>query len=96
MFERTRSQLQAYIVAFISTGASLLLQWPLQSVVGPSGVFLVFLPAVILSADSGGIWTGLLATFLSTAAADFLLIQSHYSFWSVDASNAVTLSLFLW
>ena len=46
MLARTRSRLRAYIVAFFSTGASLLLQWPLQSVVGPSGVFWCsFLPS---------------------------------------------------
>ena len=70
---RTPLRVSIGIVALtlLCTALSLLLRWPLWPVMGQKNPFLTFLPSVILSAYLGGLWPGLLATFLSAAAADY-------------------------
>ncbi len=95
MHERRRARLVAYGAAFLSTGLALALRWPLWPVLGDSSPFLTLILAVLLSAYLGGLWPGLLATFLGVAVASYFLIEPRYSFAIADTANVVALVLFV-
>src|SRR5262245_23670947 len=95
MHETPRARLVAYGVAFLATGVSLLLRWPLWPVLEHSAPFMTFFPAVILSAYYGGLGPGLLATLLGAAAADFFLIEPGHLFTFGLAPEAFSMGLFV-
>jgi PAS domain S-box-containing protein len=95
MNETPRARQVAYGVAVLAPAVSLLVRWPLRSVLGDGVPHMAFFPAVILAAYFGGLWPGLLATLLSAAAADFFLIEPRYSLAIADPVNAIALVLFL-
>ena len=64
MDERLRSQPVAYCVAVLGTDFSVLLRAALFCFAGDAATLIVFFPAVILSAWTGGAPPGLLATSL--------------------------------
>ncbi len=55
-------------LALLSTGASLLLSWPLWPMLGRASPLLTVLPGVIIAAHLGGLWPGLFATLMGAAA----------------------------
>src|SRR6202030_3766870 len=87
MHESPRARLVAYGVAVLAAGVSILLRWPLWPVIGDHTPFLTFFPAVILSAYFGGLGPGLVATFVSGAAAAFFLAKPHFSFEVHDPAD---------
>jgi PAS domain S-box-containing protein len=95
MNETPRARLVAYGVAVLAPAASLMVRWPLRSMLGNGIPHMAFFPAVILAAYFGGLWPGLLATLLSAAAADFFLLEPRYSFAIADPVNTIALVLFL-
>jgi K+-sensing histidine kinase KdpD len=68
-----------YGVAILTVAAAFLLTWLFWAVVEPT-VFLLFLPAVMVSAWYGGLKPGLVATFLSTCIIGFFLLQPRFEF----------------
>src|SRR5262245_1481207 len=94
MHETPRARLVAYGVALLATGVSLLLRWLLWPAIGDHTPFMTFFPAVILSAFVGGLGPGLVATFVSAAAAAFFLLRPHFSFAVHDLADALSLGLF--
>ncbi|HEX9330031.1 MAG TPA: DUF4118 domain-containing protein, partial [Reyranella sp.] len=64
----------AYGVAFALVLLAVLVRWAVVDVVGPRVPFITFFPAIILAALLGGLWPGILATVVSTAAAWYLFI----------------------
>jgi two-component system sensor histidine kinase/response regulator len=79
MNETPRTRLVAYSVAVLGPVVSLLIRWPLWSVLEDRLPHMTFLPAVALAAYYGGLRPGLLATLLGALAADYFLLTSHTS-----------------
>jgi two-component system sensor histidine kinase/response regulator len=94
MHDSPRARLVAYGVAVLATGVSILLRWPLWPVIGDHAPFMTFFPAVILSAYFGGLGPGLVATFISGAAAAFFLVKPHFSFEVHDPADILALGLY--
>jgi PAS domain S-box-containing protein len=84
-----------YLAPFILTGLSLFLRWPFWPALGSGSPFLTFIPAVMLSAFVGGLWPGLLTTFLSALAADYFLMDPPYSLRIANIHDAIALTLFV-
>jgi len=59
-----RSPAGAYWIALAATGVMLLIRLGLQHWLHDHAAFLIFIPAVLLAAGTGGLWPGLLATAL--------------------------------
>jgi two-component system, sensor histidine kinase and response regulator len=85
MNETPRARLAAFGVAVLATAVSLLVRWPLWPVLEQRNPYFTFFPGVILSAYFGGLWPGLLATFLSAAAGAAFLADPRPS---LEISNA--------
>ena len=85
-----------YALAAGAIGASYLLREALTAWVGPGlPIYITFYPAVMVAALLGGFGPGLLATMLTTLAADYLILEPG-SIFSVDSqSDLVGLILFL-
>ena len=71
--ESPRSQATAYATALIATAAGLLLRYWIAPYIGERGLYSTFLPSVIVAAYFGGLWPGLLVTFLCALLGHFLL-----------------------
>ena len=82
-----------YGVAILTVAAACLMTWLFRGVVEPT-VFLLFLPAVMLTAWYGGLKPGLFATFLSTWVIGFFLLQSRFKF-TLSWTDALTLVVFV-
>src|SRR5712664_3109927 len=80
MHETPRSRLVAFGVAVLAPAVSLLVRWPLWPVLEDAVPHMTFFPAVMIAAYVGGLWPGLLATFLSAAAANFFITGQLSSF----------------
>ncbi|MGA9997950.1 MAG: ATP-binding protein [Pyrinomonadaceae bacterium] len=72
-----RSALQRYGFAVIITVLFVLLRFLLQPLLGDFVPFILFYPALILSAWYGGLGPGLLSTFLSAFAALYFFIEPN-------------------
>jgi PAS domain S-box-containing protein len=68
-----------YGVAILTVVVAFLMTWLFRAVLEPT-VFLLFLPAVLVSAWYGGLKPGLVATFLSTWIIGFFLLQPRFEF----------------
>jgi two-component system sensor histidine kinase/response regulator len=95
MNEISRSRRVAYGVAVMAPAASLLVRWPLWSVLGDAVPFMSFFPAVMIAAYYGGLWPGLLATLLGAAAAKYFILEPRYSFWIANSAGVLGLALFV-
>ena len=95
MHETPRARLVAYGVAVLATAISLLVRWPLWPVLDNRVRYMTFIPAVVLSAYYGGLWPGLLATFLSAVTGTYFLAEPGPSFAVTSAAEAVGLALFV-
>src|SRR3954463_13029175 len=78
--EGLRTRLIAYCVAVLGPPSSLLLRWDLIPVSRDRALHLTFEPAILLAAYLGGLWPGLLATFVSAVAAAYFVLEPQYSF----------------
>ena len=95
MHEERRSRLIAYGVAVAATTLAVLLRLVLFRFLGITDPYITFLPGVIVAAYIGGLWPGLLATLLSTLAADYFLTTPRYSLYMDNPADIYALSLFV-
>src|SRR5438552_10406661 len=79
MNDTPRAGLIAYGAAVVTTAVSLLVRWPLWSLLGHHTPFMTFIPAVVISAYYGGLRPGLLATLLGAFAGAFFLAEPRSS-----------------
>jgi PAS domain S-box-containing protein len=90
-----RTALLRYGFAILLTALAVLIRVPLVLVLGVGVPFILFFPAVTLSAWYGGLGPGLLATGLSTLAAAFLYIEPTSSLTLIRLADVVRLTLFI-
>jgi PAS domain S-box-containing protein len=92
----TLAPTRAYAVALTTVVLALCLRWPLQPILDHQLPFLLFFPAVMLTAWYGGLRPGLVATALSGAfAAAFLLPALFTGAGHARLTDAFGLAVFL-
>lgn len=69
-------------------------RFALQPLLGPSVPYLLFFPAIMLTAWIGGLGPGLVATALSTALAAYFFLEPFRSFAIDSTADLVSLPLF--
>ena len=89
-----RSQLQPYAVTVLAVVIALLLTRVLQPLLAPT-IFVLFFPAVMVSALYGGMEPGLVATILSTLVCKYFFLAPVYSLTIPDLGTGVRLVVFL-
>src|SRR5687768_13012481 len=89
-----RSRGFGILAAVTFVGLTALARWSLTDVLRERAVYLMFLPAVALSAYLGGLWPGLVATLLGALCAR-LLIPGDASPLPTRPGELLQLSLFL-
>jgi PAS domain S-box-containing protein len=83
----------AYALAVVSVGVATVLRLALDPYV--MGVqFITFAPAIIITTVTSGFGAGFLCVVLSTAAADFFVLEPRWSFNVEDPANVANLLLF--
>src|SRR5215467_1055277 len=83
----------AYILAFVSVGIATALRLAVDPyVVGAQ--FVTFFPAIIITTLISGFGAGFLCAVLSTAVADFFVLEPQWSFNVDDPANVADLLLF--
>src|SRR5438128_10793998 len=75
MREGRRERAIAYSLAVLAPAVSLLIRWPVWPVLGDAVPHMTFFPAVMVAAYFGGLWPGLVATFLVAIAANVFLTK---------------------
>src|ERR1700757_2164648 len=95
MNETTCTRLIAYSVAVLAPALSLLVRWPLWPVLEDAVPHMTFFPAVMIAAYFGGFWPGLLATGLSTVAANYFLTRQFSTLHITSVKDVVALFLFV-
>jgi K+-sensing histidine kinase KdpD len=82
----------AYALAVVSVGVATVLRLVIDPYV--EGVqYITFAPAVLITTLIAGPGTGLFCAVLSTAAADFFVLEPRWSFNVVDPANVADLLL---
>ncbi|WP_334747733.1 hybrid sensor histidine kinase/response regulator [Nostoc sp.] len=89
-----RFLLASYSVTLLAVGSALLLTLLLQPLLKPT-IFLLFFPAVSVSAWYGGMKAGLIATALSTLAVSLFLLEPVFSLFVDNLKSIVRLGLFI-
>jgi PAS domain S-box-containing protein len=89
-----RPALLRYGGAVLVVVASVLVRLPLQPLLGDGVPFLFFFPAIAAAAWYGGLGPGLLATALSTLAADYFFLPPVHSFGLPNLAGGVQAALF--
>src|SRR5262245_57189356 len=95
MHETPRRRLVSYGVALLPTAGCLLIRWPLRPVLGDTVPHMTFFPAVMVAAFIGGFGPGLLATLLSTLAANYIRTGEFASFHITGPKDVAALILFV-
>jgi PAS domain S-box-containing protein len=90
-----RSALLRYGFAILLTALAVIIRIPLLPALGDGVPFILFYPAVTLSAWYGGLGAGLLTTGLSALAAAFLYIEPLSTLTNTHFSDVVRLTLFI-
>jgi PAS domain S-box-containing protein len=72
---------QIYLCAILVTVATFALRHFLAGSIGAHPTLVIFAVPIMLSAYLGGLWPGLLATFLSCLGADYFLLPPVHNFW---------------
>lgn len=88
-------QLLGYGIAVLAVVLALALRLAIEWVVGAVPVYIMFYPAVMLSAVFCGVGPGVLATGLAALAADLLFLEPVNRLEIAGATDAVGLALFL-
>ena len=84
-----------YGAAVLIVAGLALVRWLLDPLLGPGVPFILFFPAVMLSAWIGGLGPGVLATVLSAAVAWYLFLPPALSFKLASPPHALQLALFI-
>ena len=82
-----------YLIAIFVTAVVALVRLMVSDTVGNFAPIVTFTIAIVIAAWYGGLKPGLLATVLSTLAADYLYIPHRYSFYVSTLSGVVSLSV---
>jgi PAS domain S-box-containing protein len=83
----------AYAFAFVAVGVATVLRLALDPyVVGVQ--FITFAPAIVITTVTSGFGAGFFCAVLSTAAADFFVLEPRWSFNVEDPANVANLLLF--
>ena len=91
-----RSRWFGILCAVVLVAVTALARWALTDVLRERAVFLIFLPAVALSAYLGGVWSGLVATLLGALGARLLMPGAPSSHaLPLSVGEMLQLSLFL-
>ena len=90
-----RSRWLGILAAVAFVGVTALARWSLTDVLRERSVFLIFLPAVALSAYLGGVWPGLVATLLGALCARALMPGARPAALPLTLGEVLQLSLFL-
>jgi signal transduction histidine kinase/CheY-like chemotaxis protein len=97
MRQTSRSSLQqslwGYLIAIAATAAVALVRLAVSDTVGNFAPIVTFTVAIVIAAWYGGLKPGLLATVLSTLAADYLYTPRRHSFYVETLSGAVALGV---
>jgi K+-sensing histidine kinase KdpD len=98
MRQTSRSFLQhsssGYLIAIAATAVVALVRMEISDTIGDFAPIVAFTISVVVAAWYGGLWPGLLATVLSTLAADYLYTPRHHSFEILTPSGTVALGVF--
>jgi PAS domain S-box-containing protein len=94
MLKFTRSQLQPYGVAVFAVAIASLFTQLFQQLLIPT-IFILFFPAVVVSALYGGMSPGILAIILSTLACKYFFLVPRYSLAIADFGTGVRLVVFV-
>ncbi|WP_175517107.1 PAS domain S-box protein [Planctomicrobium piriforme] len=82
-------------VSAAAIAVTLLFRWQLQDVLGERGLYSTFLPAVIIAAHFGGLWPGVIATLVSAALTNLLLVNHLLRLDPKPAADSVAMVIFL-
>src|SRR5437867_2298659 len=83
-----------YAFAFLTVIVASLLRAAFDPNLGSGVPFIVFYPAVVVSAWLGGLWPGILSTVLSAFIAWYVFIPPAYSFTVLDSTAPTQLTFF--
>jgi PAS domain S-box-containing protein len=89
-----RNPIAAYGSAVILVTLAALGRWAVGEYVGLRVPFITFYPAIIVATLLGGLWPGIIATFLSSLAAWYLFLGPGYS-WTLEERELIQLLLFV-
>ncbi len=93
--KKRRSRLQSYGVAVLAVAIALLIKLLLDPLMTEETPFLLFFAAVMISALSGGIEAGVLATVLAALISDYLFLTPTYSFFGHNLGQNLRLIVFV-
>jgi PAS domain S-box-containing protein len=79
MISGKRTATQRYGLAIVITALALLIRWLLEPALGSASPFLLFAPAVMISAWYGGLGPGLLSTLMATLAGEWFFLRPDQS-----------------
>jgi signal transduction histidine kinase/CheY-like chemotaxis protein len=85
----------SYVIAIGATALALLLRLALAGVLRDHAQFLLFIVGVAVAAWHGGLWPGLLATFLGTAAGSYFFTEPRHTFYLANVAEQVDAVLFV-
>jgi len=84
-----------YLIAIGATATVAIIRLTISDTVGNYAPVVAFTIAIVIAAWYGGLRPGLLATFLSTLAADYLYIPNRHSFQIGTVSGGVALGVLM-
>ena len=88
-----QQSLWGYLIAIVATAVVALVRLAVSDTVGNFAPIVTFTIAIVIAAWYGGLKPGLLATILSTLAADYLYTPRRHSFYVGTLSGAVALGV---
>ncbi|MBI4444918.1 MAG: PAS domain S-box protein [Acidobacteria bacterium] len=91
----TATLLNGYGLAVLVAGLATLLRLPLNSVWGARLPFLLFFPAIMVSARFGGFGPGILTTVLCALATDYFWMEPFHSLSLRDPADLIAIFVFL-
>ena len=85
--------LSGYLIAIVATAVVAFVRLTISDTVGNFAPIVTFTIAIVIAAWYGGLKPGLLATVLSTLAADYLYTPGRHSFYVSNLSGTVALGV---
>ena len=85
-----------YLIVVTSVALSTLVRYELNPLLGGRAAFIIYFPALVLSAWVGGWGGGLTALFLSSLAAIFFFISPKHTLSVATRTDQVTCWFLLW
>jgi PAS domain S-box-containing protein len=92
-FSRPSSALNRYSIAVVSTAIALAICMTLDPLLGYQSPFILFIPAILLTARVAGRGPGFLATALSVLSGYYFLVEPRFSFVVSDRKEILVLAI---